>query len=386
MNSVGLYVHIPFCQVKCKFCDFAAYPGLLKEIPRYLSALEREIQAYRGIVIDTLYFGGGTPSILSSTEFNRLMNSIRSVFTLTSNFEASIECNPETVDAEKLETYRKNGVNRISFGLQVTQERLLKDLGRLHSFNQLKKVFTLAGEAGFKNLNIDLMYGLPGQSRADWKESLDQTLALSPDHLSAYALSIEEKTAFKKSGVEKDDDLQAEMYEVLCETLENTGFTHYEISNFARSGYECRHNLKYWKNQNCLGAGVSAAGYWDGARRKNTERVMEYMDAVECGKSPVIEEAILSEEDRIGEDLMLALRLKEGCTVSKVMRNLYGSIIDKYLDLGYLKMEGNKLCPTEKGWLLSNQMFQEFLTPPDLYSRVDINGAVGNRETLRQAL
>lgn len=363
-KPAGLYVHIPFCEMKCRFCDFAAYPGLLQEIPRYLKALEREIQIYKGTELDTLYFGGGTPSILSAPEFEALMRSLRSVFKIDPGAEITVECNPESAQLEKLYAYRRNGASRISFGLQATQERLLKSLGRLHSFDTLKESFCFARRAGFGNINIDLMYGLPGQSMDDWKESLSATLDLEPEHLSAYALSIEEKTAFNKSGVRKDDDLQAEMYEHLHETMVEAGYDHYEISNFAWPEHESRHNLKYWRNEACVGVGVSAAGYRDGVRRKNTERVMDYLEAVEGGRTAVIEETALPSGDRIGEDIMLGLRLREGIELSTAASRLYGAVIEKYLALGYLKMEENRICPTAKGWLLSNQMFQDLLTPP----------------------
>ncbi len=390
-KPAGLYVHIPFCEVKCRFCDFAAYPGLRSEIPRYLKALDREMAAQssthqENTAIDTVYFGGGTPSILSATEFDQLMASVRSHFQIARQSgtqpEISIECNPETIDAAKLECYRQNGVNRISLGLQATQERLLKTLGRLHSFEKLKEVFALARQIGFNNINIDLMYGLPDQSMDDWKETLDQVLAVKPEHLSAYALSIEEKTAFSKSGVSKDNDLQAEMYEYLNQAMDKAGFSHYEISNFAKPGFESRHNLKYWRNENCLGIGVSAAGYMNGIRRKNTERVMEYLEAIETNQSPAIEETSLNAEDRIGEDLMLALRLKEGAEISAQAGELYGPVINKYLKLGYLTIAANRIHPTQKGWLLSNQMFQDLLTPPSDPS-VDVDRLVGNGKTLR---
>lgn len=364
-RPIGLYVHIPFCHVKCRFCDFAAYPGLLAEIPRYLKALDREMDAHRGQALDTLFIGGGTPSLLSPDEFRQLTASLKNDFTLTPNLEASIECNPETGAEEKFAAYLEEGVNRISFGLQATQDKFLKSLGRTHDYETFAKAFRAARTAGFKNVNIDLMYGLPGQTLEDWKECLARALAFGPEHLSAYALSIEDRTAFGKSGVDKDDDLQAEMYEVLYRTLEEAGFEHYEISNFAKPGFECRHNLKYWRNQDCAGIGVSSAGYLNGVRSKNHERVMDYLSAIESGGRPVIEEDRLAEGERIGEDLMLAFRLKEGCEVSEAGWNLYGAVIQKYMNEGFLRRDGARVVPTKKGWILSNQMFQDFLTPPE---------------------
>lgn len=359
--QIGLYVHIPFCHVKCKYCDFAVFPGLLKQIPRYLSALNTEIQIHKRKTLDSLYIGGGTPTVLEPEDWYVLMRSLHNNFSFVSNYEASVESNPESTSPEKLSAFLQTGINRLSFGLQAVQERLLKQLGRQHDFEGFVQVFRQARSMGFKNLSVDLMYGLPAQTMADWKETLERVIELSPEHISAYALSVEDKTSFHFNGIKTDPDLQADMYEMTADILEDEGYVHYEISNFARPGFECRHNLKYWRNLDCLGVGVSAAGYENGIRRKNTDRFYDYLNAMEQSCSAVVEETILSESEKVGEDLMLGLRLKEGSSFSGRAKELYGSVLDRFQSLGFLYSAGNKIQPTRLGWLLSNQMFHEFV-------------------------
>ena len=359
----GLYLHIPFCQVKCRFCDFAAYPGLKAEIPRYLSALEREIRSLGGGPLETLFVGGGTPTALEAAQLSGLLGAVRGVFEIVPGFEGTVECNPESATAERLEALREGGINRLSFGLQAAQDRHLRALGRLHDFAAFEKAWRLARSIGFGNLNADLMYGLPGQTPAEWDETLDRVLALAPEHVSAYALAVEERTAFGRSGVATDGDFQAELYERAAERLESAGFVHYEISNFARPGRECRHNLRYWRNQDCLGAGVSAASYVGGVRRTNSAKVANYIETVEQGRPAWIEEVVLSEPERVGEDLMLALRLKEGAPVGPRARELYGPVLAKYEALGFLKLSEGRARPNLRGWLLSNRLFEELLSP-----------------------
>lgn len=359
----GLYIHIPFCHVKCKFCDFAAYPGMLREIPRYLKALNTEMRGFEGTGLDTIFVGGGTPTTLEAKQLGDLFSEVRKIFSVSKRCEISVECNPESTTPEKLEAMKKAGVNRLSFGLQATQDHLLKRLGRQHDFDQFKSVFLQSRKMGFKNLNVDLMYGLPEQTLNDWQETLEQVLELEPEHLSAYALSVEEKTQFRHSGVRADDEIESEMYLIADGKLEPAGFVHYEISNFAKPGCECRHNLRYWKNLDCLGVGVSAASYMNGVRRKNTDRVGAYLDAIERGQSPVIEDVVLSDAERAGENLMLGLRLKEGVPVKSREAEIYADVLNKYRDLGFLAFDADRIRPTLRGWLLSNQMFQELLEP-----------------------
>ena len=361
----GLYVHIPFCRVKCRFCAFAAYPGRMNDIPRYLSALGKEIQSLPATTIDTLYFGGGTPTVLRPDQWRVLTEVFRDGIKITDGAEITVECNPEDSGGELFSTLREAGVNRLSVGLQAAQDRHLSALGRLHGWARFEKAWEDARAAGFKNLNVDLLYGLPDQTMDEWKETLEKVLVLGPEHLSAYALTVEEKTAFGHRGLETDDDLQADMYEFLADRMESAGFSHYEISNFARPGFECRHNLKYWRNEDCLGAGVSAAWYQDGVRRKNTENLTEYMEAVEAGRSPVVENIRLSEPERVGENLMLGLRTREGAFLTDRAEVLYGGVLRRHEADGLLVLKNGRALPTRRGWLLSNRLFRDLLSPAE---------------------
>jgi oxygen-independent coproporphyrinogen III oxidase len=358
----GLYVHLPFCHVKCRFCAFAAFPGRLNDIPRYLATLASDLRRLPAVSLDTIYFGGGTPTVLDPADWDGLFGVLRERFTFLSP-EISVECNPESTTPELLEAFKRLGVNRLSFGLQAFQDKHLAGLGRLHDAARFERSWRDARAAGFKNLNLDLMYGLPGQTFAEWEESLDRALRLAPEHLSAYALTVEEKTAFGHHGVETDDDLQADMYEALADRFEGAGYVHYEISNFAKPGRECRHNFKYWRNEECLGAGVSAAWYREGVRRKNTENLTAYMEAIEAGRSPVIEETCLPEPDQVGEDLMLGLRTKDGATLSERALDLYGDKLRRHAVDGLILMECGHVRPTRRGWLLSNRLFRDLLSP-----------------------
>jgi oxygen-independent coproporphyrinogen III oxidase len=351
LGIAGLYIHIPFCRVKCRFCAFAAYPGRLADAPRYLRVLRQEIESLPSVPLDTIYVGGGTPTVLSPTDWRFLFEGIKTI-----GAEVSVECNPEDATPELLAVLRELGVNRLSFGLQAAQDKHLSALGRLHDFARFERAWTEARNAGFDNLNVDLMYGLPDQTMDEWTDTLGKVLALGPEHLSAYALTVEEKTSFGFRKVETDDDLQADMYETLADRLTATGYHHYEISNFAKPGLECRHNLKYWRNENCLGAGVSAAWYWDGVRRKNTESLTEYLD-----NKPVVETIELSERARVGESLMLGLRTSDGAPLTEKVEEMYGDVLRRHAAQGLLTLTPDRVFPTRRGWLLSNRVFVDLL-------------------------
>lgn len=369
-GPTGLYVHIPFCSVKCRFCDFAAYPGRRGEIPRYLAALFKEIAQraaeFPGVPLDTLYIGGGTPSLLSPSEMLNLVGVVRDCFAFTERPELTLECNPESLDPPRLEALRKAGINRLSLGLQTTEDPLLKALGRTHDLRVFHGAYRLARAFGFDNLNIDLMYGLPGQTRESWRDTLRRVVDLGPEHVSAYALTVQPNTPFRRAGVVPDDDLQADLYESAADALTSAGFDHYEISNFARPGRASRHNLRYWRNQDCLGAGVSAAWYTAGRRRTNTDNLSLYLLAIEAGQTPVVEETDLSKDERAGEDLILAFRLSEGVTPTAHQRRLFNAVFQEQIARGLLTESNGRLFPTRRGWLLSNTLSLPFLSSPPL--------------------
>ncbi len=365
--ETGLYVHIPFCDVKCRFCDFATFPGRRGDIPRYLAALAVELEGlarrFPGRLLATLYVGGGTPSLLSPEELGRLTASIEPFFPRGDRRESTLECNPESASPQKLQAFRLAGFNRLSLGLQTTDDALLKVLGRNHTHATFQTAFRAARRAGFSNINVDLMYGLPGQTLAGWRDTLTRVIDTGPEHLSAYALTVEEETYFNRSGVAVDGDLQADMYEAASDLLAVAGYGHYEISNFAKPGRECRHNLRYWRNRECLGAGVSAAWYAEGVRRTNVDTLTAYLLAVETGRSPVAEETSLTPAQRLGEDLMLGLRLREGVQVTPEVMALYGPVLERFTGNSLLKKTGSRITPTRDGWRLSNQIFQNLLEP-----------------------
>jgi oxygen-independent coproporphyrinogen-3 oxidase len=366
LNPTGLYLHIPFCSVKCRFCDFAAFPGRKNDIPRYLQALKKDISVlaenHPRRVLDTLYVGGGTPSLLDPEDWTALLAGVRDCFDVSPNLEASLECNPDGVTEEKLAAWRASGMNRLSFGLQSDDPALLTSLGRTHTYEDLVRVMGNARSQGFQNRNVDLMYGLPGQTVEGWINTLRRVLEMNPEHLSAYALQVEESTYYHRSGVQSDDDLQADMYETAADILESAGYRHYEISNFARPGFDCRHNLRYWRNQECLGAGVSAARY-DGAQRyTNTDDLTSYMDSVLMDGRPRQETVSLSPDEREGENIMLGLRLQEGVCPSPRGQVLFGKVLDRSVRDGLLVREGDRYRPTRRGWRLSNQIFVDLLS------------------------
>lgn len=366
LSSTGLYLHIPFCAVKCRFCDFAAYPGRRADVPRYLAALKKELGADARIPhppLETLYVGGGTPSLLDPSDWTGLVDSVKDNFEFLPGAEVSLECNPDGVSPEKWDAWSSSGVNRISLGLQTDEPRLLALLGRTHSWHDFEIAFKTARRQKIHAINVDLMFGLPGQTLAGWADTLRRVADLEPDHVSAYGLQVEEHTYFHRSGVQADDDRQADMYESAADLLESAGYVHYEISNFARPGFECRHNLRYWRNQDCLGVGVSAAGY-DGVRRKtNTDDLTVYMTSVEPRGVPEHETVELTPDQREGENLMLALRIKEGVIPSPRGLALYGKALDRHVRGGLLVRDGARYRPTRKGWRLSNQIFVDLLSP-----------------------
>jgi oxygen-independent coproporphyrinogen-3 oxidase len=362
LSSTGLYLHIPFCAVKCRFCDFAAYPGRRADVPRYLAALKKEL----GVItarptLDTLYVGGGTPSLLVPLEWTHLVRAVNDHFELAGDVEFTMECNPDSVSQEKWDAWSSSGVNRISLGLQTDDPGLLAVLGRTHSWDDFLSAFHAARRQKIHIINVDLMFGLPGQSLSGWSDTLRRVADLGPEHISAYGLQVEEHTYFHRSGVQADDDRQADMYEKAADLLESVGYVHYEISNFARPGFECRHNLRYWRNQACLGIGVSAAGY-DGVRRKtNTDDLTAYMSSVETRGVSDHETVELTPDQREGENLMLGLRLKEGVIPTSRGLALYGDALDRHVRGGLLVRDGARYRPTRTGWRLSNRLFVDLL-------------------------
>ena len=322
---LGLYIHIPFCVTKCKYCDFNSFKIDLNEKIKYLNYLGEEMKLYKEEIknreIDSVFVGGGTPSILNENEINILFEKIKENFNIKSNAEITMECNPGTLTLNKLKVMKKSGVNRLSIGLQAVQNHHLKYIGRIHTFEEFEKNYHDAKQMGFDNINIDLMYALPNQSREDWMESLEKVVKLNPTHISAYSLILEENTElFKMYERDEfnllDENTDIEMYEYTINYLKSHGYNQYEISNYAKDNFECKHNVLYWKCEGYVGIGASASGYFNGIRYNNICELDNYEKMILEGEKPIEWEEKLSIKDKIEESIFLGLRMNEGIQIS----------------------------------------------------------------------
>ncbi|MEW6040343.1 MAG: radical SAM family heme chaperone HemW [Elusimicrobiota bacterium] len=392
--TAGIYIHLPFCKKKCIYCDFVSFCGVSEStVNDYLSALGEELNmswyrnfnyssagtsASRGVQKNnwnpelvranlnelTIYIGGGTPSVLTPRQFETLFSIVRKFEGKITEF--TVECNPESIDGQKLSKMFEAGVNRLSFGVQSFNDNFLAWLGRLHTAGDAEKKYNLARSCGFKNINIDLIYGISGQDLVSWEKTLKETIALSPEHVSIYPLTIEEGTPYfdllsESIKSRPDPDLQADMYFCACEFLESRGYKRYEISNFARPGRECRHNLNYWLNGEYLGLGVSAVSYVNGVRSKNVSSLTEYFARLEKNRSTAAESEKLEGRMRSAERLILGLRTSRGvrllpgeeCFGEKLSNEKLYGLIEKSPD-GVWRL-------TKSGFYLSNAVFRELL-------------------------
>ncbi|MBQ3833992.1 MAG: radical SAM family heme chaperone HemW, partial [Elusimicrobia bacterium] len=274
----GLYVHIPFCRRKCFYCDFVSVGYDENFVNKYLTALEKEAEKYKTEKLKTIYIGGGTPSVLSVYQLDTLISIIKNNFDVSNICEWSFEANPESITKEKLCLLLQSGITRLSFGLQSVFDDRLRILGRLHNYEDFKKVYFLARETGFDNINIDLMFGVPEQTIDEWGKTIKEVLYLNPQHISLYPLTIEEGTVFYKNNVFVDTDMQAQMYKNTCEILKENNFEHYEISNWAREQKYSHHNKLYWQNKEYIGLGAAASSYYKRYRYKNETNILKYID------------------------------------------------------------------------------------------------------------
>jgi oxygen-independent coproporphyrinogen-3 oxidase len=371
-KGIALYIHIPFCRQKCLYCDFPSFAKKENLMPEYVAALCKELETKADKKIKTIFIGGGTPTYLSLECFDLLKKSL-SKLDKDSELEFTVEGNPDSFSREKLEFLKTMGVNRLSIGLQAWQEELLRKLGRVHNLEQFKKAFEYAREIGFNNINVDLMFGLPGQKLEDWKETLQEVIALNPEHISCYSLIVEEGTPFcRLESLGRldlpDEETEREMYKSAVDTLKQNGYFQYEISNFAKPGCECKHNLTYWNLQNYAGCGSAAHSYVGGLRYRNTEEIEKYIYMIENKKSAVVEEHVNSIEDDMEEFMFMGLRKTEGINekefeerFNKNIRLVYGAVIDKFTDRKLLFQSGSRIYLSPKGVELSNQVMCEFI-------------------------
>ncbi len=376
MNS-ALYIHIPFCTSKCWYCSFNSYAGLEAVQSRYVDTLcaqmENEATEVSVVPLETIFIGGGTPSILSGELLSKILTAIKANFAVVKDVEFSIEANPGTVDIKKLKNLHRSGVNRISFGVQSFIDTELKQIGRVHSVKEAEQAVSLAIKAGFRNISIDLMYGLPGQTKDTWRSSLERALALEVNHLSLYELTVEKQTVMgqmKESGIlllPVEDELLA-MDEITAKRTAEAGFAQYEISNYAKNGYQCRHNIGYWKNKEYFGIGAGAVAYRAGIRKKSVVDPVQYCRLLEAGKTVFVEEEILQKDASFRETVIMGLRMNRGVSLLELsdrfemeVEHYYGKCLRKLLDERLLKLSNNYLKLTDRGRIYANRVMAELV-------------------------
>lgn len=368
-KKLGIYIHIPFCVRKCAYCDFLSAPADETTRAAYVRALKEEIRSagslnetYEGA---TVFFGGGTPSLLAGEELAGILDEVSRRLLLRSDAEITVECNPGTLDRTKLETYKRAGVNRLSIGLQSADNRELKTLGRIHTWEQFLYNYELVRELGFANVNIDLMSALPGQTREGWLSTLEKVTNLNPEHISAYSLIVEEGTPFyERYGEDRPqeselpgEDLDRLMYEDTKAFLHGKGYERYEISNYAKPGYECRHNCSYWERTDYRGFGIGAASLLGEVRYKNSTDLKEYL------KGHFTYESVepLNHRDALEETMFLGLREMRGVAVTEEIQEVYGPVLEKLIQEEVLVRADGRVRLTDRGIDVSNMVLAEFL-------------------------
>jgi oxygen-independent coproporphyrinogen-3 oxidase len=376
-GALALYLHFPFCRQKCAYCDFNSHVPMDREIGAYLGALRAELPRWAERLgtrpVTSIYLGGGTPTVVPADDLVGLLEALGALYTLAPDVEITCEANPGTVDEAYLRRLREGGVNRLSLGVQSFREPELRLLGRIHSAEDAREAVRAARAAGFDNLSLDLIAGLPGQSVAAWEENLAEALALAPEHLSCYGLSIPAGTALaarldRREIEPLEETAAAAIWESTDRVLTGAGYAHYEVSNFARPGRECRQNLTYWRGGEYLGFGVSAASHWGRHRWSNVAEVAEYVERLSLGQNAALPGESLSPEQRLGERLMLALRTAEGADL-QALREEFGETAVADLapaaaemeTAGLLESPGENWRPTRLGMLLNNQLALAFL-------------------------
>lgn len=378
MKDCGLYIHVPFCLQKCNYCDFVSYTYQNELAESYLLALFHEItllsQKYNHPSLKTVYLGGGTPTCLTGRELARLLTVVKENFSVNvRDAEITCELNPATVSEQDLWLMREAGFNRLSMGVQTFDPNLLRYLGRTHDVKDVIETYQKVRKVGFDNISLDLIFAIPGQTKEIWEDSLHQALALQPEHLSLYNLKIEEGTPFHQEYLEGklipvNEDLDLWMYEKGITTLNRAGLHQYEISNFAQSGCESRHNLRYWRYQPYLAIGPGAHGFDGSLRYANHRSLKEYIGLLKQKKLPIEEVLHLTQQDRMEEFVFMGLRLLKGISLKEFeqrfgqpLLTIYKQQVDKLQDLGFLELEGDHLALTKKGIPLGNEVFAEFL-------------------------
>lgn len=387
-KELEIYIHIPFCVRKCAYCDFLSGPAAPEEQKAYVRALIKEIRTaacYSSrYEVTTIFFGGGTPSLLAGEQLDEIMRTIKESFPIREDAEITMEMNPGTANREKLKAYRQAGINRLSIGLQSANNQELKILGRIHTFETFLETYQMAREEGFDNINVDLMSALPGQTETSYEETVQKVLTLAPEHISSYSLIIEEGTPFfewygkgETGNMPElpDEDTERCMYRRTKELLEEAGYYRYEVSNYALPGKECRHNIGYWERKDYLGFGIGAASLLEENRFSNVRDRSVYVQALEQYEGEEVfaairtEKEVLSKEDQMSETMILGLRMMKGIAkdefhkrFGKAMDEVYGDVLKKYIDWDLLELtQDNRVRFTEQGISVSNIVLADFL-------------------------
>lgn len=373
MQSIGLYIHIPFCEQKCFYCDFASYQGKSHLIQDYLDALELEIlNKTNGLLFDTIFIGGGTPSFLSEEELEKLGKTLNNV-QKTDDVEFTMECNPGNITREKAEVVKKMGVNRLSIGLQSSNDSILLDIGRIHTFKEFEENYKMLRDLGFMNINIDLIYGLPHENLRILQKTLSDVAELSPEHISCYSLIIEEFTPFYYRAKRNelflpDEETERKMNEMILRTLSENGYERYEISNYAKDGKCCRHNIRYWSGEDYIGAGTSSHEYFNGERQENIKTVEGYIRLLRNTGSASVRRHENTNEEEVEEYVFMGMRMMRGLDKKKfeerfhrTIESYYEKSIQKHVKSGLLIDTPEVLRFSEKGIEFSNHVLSDFL-------------------------
>jgi oxygen-independent coproporphyrinogen-3 oxidase len=378
MKPAGIYIHIPFCRSHCSYCDFATGMYTSALAGRYVPNLAKEIESFSEVetaeTVDTIFFGGGTPSLLSPAQVEMILNAVEERFTVSAGAEVTIEINPGTVSGETLSAYRQLGVNRASFGAQTFDDNELARLGRSHTADDTRRTFRYLRDAGFDNVSFDLIAGLPGQTLDGWSRNLDEAFSLRPEHISFYLLEVHEGTPLAnhiRQGMQPkpDEDTAVSMYELMLDRAPEAGYGHYEISNLCLPGFESRHNTKYWTGAPYYGFGCSAHSY-DGLFRRwaNERDLLRYLAMIEQGGSAIVDETQLTQADRQAEAVFLGLRMMQGLSLKEYSR-VFGADLGaqheddlaRFREAGLIECNGDLLKLTRAGALLSNEVFSAFV-------------------------
>lgn len=392
MKELELYVHIPFCIRKCAYCDFLSGPASVQEQLEYTNALIKEIKGYKkefeNYIVTSIFIGGGTPSVILAEQMQEIISEIREVFCVDVQAEVTMEMNPGTVSEEKFHIWKKAGINRLSIGLQSADNRELKILGRIHTYGEFLDCFAMARAAGFDNVNVDLISAVPGQTKESFEQTLKKIVELGPEHISAYSLIIEEGTPFYELYGEKgaradcginlpDEEEDRRIYEMTGKILEQHGYQRYEISNYAKPGYECRHNLGYWERKDYLGIGTGSSSLVNNVRFSHIESREEYVKILaeqsnpECAVEKIkVNQEVLDQRGQMEEFMFLGLRKMGGISKEKFCREfgmefdqVYGAVSQELVKEGLLCIQGDKVFLSKRGIDLSNQVFVEFMEP-----------------------